>query len=177
MADVGLIRQDQRMATRRVLKRIFAAVAIVVLLVIMLTGAMLFAIWRSERAIAAVPLDPANYRAAAPDLVRLCQTDPKLIRQKFSGVDPDQIPSIAKLKPEVGGISVDPASATVVWGGGFYHAGWRLDRSPDQGADAANHTWTLSFWDEGDRRGHVLQRFTMPVDARFTAAPTRPAGP
>jgi hypothetical protein len=142
--------------------------AFVVLVPIGLLVFFALSIWSADRRTAAVPLDPANYQAAAPDLVRLCQTDPQLLKQKYGEVDASQVPSIGRLNPEVGVLSVRPDEADVTWGGGFCHAGWRLVRSPDEDEHAPSHTWTLYFWDEGDRRGRVLQTFDMPSDARFT---------
>jgi hypothetical protein len=176
MADLGLIRQDRRNGTVR---RIALGLAMAVLAIAFLLSVPLSCVrleqWRLDR----VPLNPANFGAAGPDLVRLCQTDPAALKGKFDGFDTSAAPpSIRGLHPE--SIDIAPDQAVVYWGGGFYHCGWRLLRQPDAGVSARSHGWTLSFFTERERAERVLQTFTMPVDACFTAAEltaatTRPA--
>jgi hypothetical protein len=115
----------------------------------------------------AVPLAPANYQPAALELVKLCQSDPSFFSKEAIAAMGDPVwapPSVAKLNPE--DLDIDADHATVIWGGGFYHCGWKLARGP-AGTDDSSHSWTLTFFSES-KPSKVLETITVASDQRFT---------
>ncbi len=179
MADPGLIRADRRAIRRWWARRLLATSVAAVIGIVALAVALMVAGDRiardSDRALVAIAMNPAHYQSAAPDLVRLCQTNPGLLRRAGLGdVDAAQVPSIGRLNPAGGTVTVNADSASLEWTDGEHMAGWHLQRLPDLTVPAATHQWTLSFRD-GRQNGPVLQTLTMPADARFTAADLAPA--
>ena len=167
-AAPGLVRQDRQAASSRKLRQTFKFLVVVVLMLGGLIAGLLGYAWFTDWQIDQIPLSAANYRAAAPDLIKLCQTDPGLLRHVSGGVDPYTVASVGNLDPK--SVTIEADYANVMWGGGFHHAGWHLRRLPDETADASNHTWQLSFYGDGREDGRDLQTFTMPADAHFTEA-------
>ena len=126
-----------------------------------------------------VAFSESNCQSAAPDLIRLCQTEPGLLRHAAYGVDPAILPSLAKLHPKF--VTIERDYANVMWGGGFQHAGWQLRRDPNSDPTARTNVWTLEFYGDGGRSPpRERPTFTMPTDARFKGAEltaaTGPAG-
>ncbi|HEY1686719.1 MAG TPA: hypothetical protein VGG19_18305 [Tepidisphaeraceae bacterium] len=117
----------------------------------------------------AVPLSSDNYRPSAVELIKICQSDPRLFSDEATKyLDPfDPVwapPSVAKLHPEV--IEIAPDQASVTWGGGFYHCGWKLVRGSST-ANGLSHTWTLWFYSE-DHSDEFLEKIDVANDQRFS---------
>lgn len=161
---------------KRLIWTVVITTTVAIMVPVGVIGGWMYSIWRAQRQLDAVPLNPANFRPAAIDLVKLVQSDPSISQaiNLQSSVAPPVPVSISRLNPET--LTFEPQETQVIWGGGFYHCGWKLKPL----RHAIGDEWELWFWNENGTE-KLLQTFSVPRDAHFTPSElgmptTKPTG-
>ena len=142
---------------------------VVVLLIAVVIGGFYWVIGNMQRQIAAqetLITTPANYIAAGKDLALLCQSDPKWFTDD-EPLRPAWAPA-SVLKLGCTWVNVTPQQASVEFGGGFHHFGYRLTRDATR-STPANNVWVLDFYSE-DVANKTLSTFSLPADRKLSKA-------
>jgi hypothetical protein len=106
--------------------------------------------------------EPTACQPAAVALARLCQSDQAFFRDE-EGVLPAWAPAeVLRLNPA--SVEIAPEGATVEFGGGFHHFGYRLKRDAQSASDEEN-AWTLYFYCEADGES-PLHKFALAKSER-----------
>lgn len=127
-----------------------------------LVGSVLFAMGRVRMSEAKLQ-DPDVYRPVAVALATYCQSDTEIFSHQLRG---PMVPPEARAVGRAWG-TAGTNGASLIFGGGFYHFGYRLEPDPARSRPGAN-AWRLSLAREGSD-DKPLWRFELPATNAYPA--------